>query len=319
MSNQNPVENVIIIGSGPAGLTSAIYTARASLEPLMFEGFLMGGVPGGQLTTTTEVENYPGFPAGISGPELMQQFREQAERFGTRFITQDVEAVDLSKRPFKVTSEGVDYFAKTVIVSTGASARYLGLDSEQRLLNRGVSACATCDGALPAFRNKELIVIGGGDSAMEEALFLTRFASKVYIVHRRDELRASKVMQDRALAHDKIEFIKPALVEEILGEDEVTGIRLRHPDTDVVSERACQGVFLGIGHTPNTSIFAEQLAVDDQGYILTTGKSTLTSVDGVFACGDVQDPTYRQAISAAGSGCTAAIDCERWLESEEAS
>jgi thioredoxin reductase (NADPH) len=273
-------------------------------------------VPGGQLTTTTEVENYPGFPHGISGPELMQQFRQQAERFGTRFLTQDVEAVDLSRRPFRVTSDGVDSFARSVIVSTGASARYLGLDSEKRLLNRGVSACATCDGALPIFRNKELVVVGGGDTAMEEALFLTRFAAKVHIVHRRTELRASKVMQERARANERIAFVLPAVVEEVLGDQEVRGVRLRNPATGEVWEQAVQGVFLGIGHTPNTGVFAGQLALDDKGYIVTQGRSTYTSVAGVFACGDVQDSVYRQAITAAGSGCAAAIDCERWLESQ---
>jgi len=312
-ANSNRVEDVIIIGSGPAGLTAAIYAARADLKPLLFEGFLAGGVPGGQLTTTTEVENYPGFPEGVSGPELMLQFRAQAERFGTRFITQDVESVGFAERPFRVTSEGEDYYARAVIVSTGASARYLGLDSEKRLMNRGVSACATCDGALPVFRNQELIVVGGGDTAMEEALFLTRFASKVHIVHRRDELRASKVMQERARANDKIEFIMPAVVEEVLGEGEVTGVRLRNPVTDEVWEKPICGMFLGIGHSPNTAIFDGQLELDDTGYIVTKGRSTYTNVPGVFACGDVQDSVYRQAITAAGSGCSAAIDCERWL------
>ncbi len=312
-ANSNRVEDVIIIGSGPAGLTAAIYAARADLKPLLFEGFLAGGVPGGQLTTTTEVENYPGFPEGVSGPELMLQFRAQAERFGTRFITQDVESVNFSERPFRVTSEGEDYHARAVIVSTGASARYLGLESEKKLMNRGVSACATCDGALPVFRNQELVVVGGGDTAMEEALFLTRFASKVYIVHRRDELRASSIMQDHARANDKIEFIMPAVVEEVLGDSEVTGVRLRNPVTGEVWEKPVRGMFLGIGHTPNTGIFGDQLALDGTGYIVTEGRSTYTSVAGVFACGDVQDPTYRQAVTAAGSGCTAAIDCERWL------
>jgi thioredoxin reductase (NADPH) len=307
------VENVIIIGSGPAGQTAAIYTARADLSPLMFEGFMAGGSPGGQLMTTTEVENFPGFPEGVTGPDLMSNLHTQAERFGARFITQDVDAVDFSSRPFKITSDCKDYFAWSVIISTGASARYLDLESERRLLNRGVSACATCDGALPLFRDKELVVVGGGDSAMEEALFLTRFAEKVYIVHRREELRASKIMQERVRKHDKISVLMPWIVEEILGEKFVEGVRLRNTSDDGVCVQKCSGVFLGIGHTPNTRIFEEQLQLDDNGYIETYGKSSRTSVDGVFACGDVQDDVYRQAITAAASGCTAAIDCERWL------
>lgn len=310
-------ENVIIIGSGPAGHTAGIYTARANLKPLMFEGFSAGGVPGGQLMITTEVENYPGFPEGVTGPELMTHLRAQSERFGTRIVTQDVEAVDFSKRPFKVTSEGKDYFAKSIIIATGASARYLGLESEKRLMNRGVSACATCDGALPIFRNKELIVVGGGDSAMEEAMYLTRFASKVSIVHRRDQLRASKIMGERAAKNDKIEMVLDTVVEEILGEDQVTAVRLKNVRTNEVFEKPVAGVFLGIGHTPNTSVFAGQLELDETGYIVTKGKSTFTSVDGVFAAGDVQDSVYRQAITAAGSGCQAAIDVERWLEARE--
>ncbi len=307
------IENVIIIGSGPAGQTAALYAARADLSPLMFEGFMAGGSPGGQLMTTTEVENYPGFPEGISGPELMNNLHKQAERFGTRFITQDVDAVDFSRRPFKVTSDGKDYFAWSVIISTGASARYLDIGSERRLLNRGVSACATCDGALPLFRDKELVVVGGGDSAMEEALFLTRFAKKVFIVHRREELRASKIMQERVRHHDNISVLMPWVVEEILGEESVEGVRLRNTADGSTYVQACSGVFLGIGHTPNTRIFEGQLQLDDNGYIETYGKSSQTSVDGVFACGDVQDDVYRQAITAAASGCAAAIDCERWL------
>jgi thioredoxin reductase (NADPH) len=274
---------------------------------------MAGGSPGGQLMTTTEVENYPGFPEGISGPELMNNLHMQAERFGARFITQDVEAVDFSRRPFKVTSDGKDYHAWSVIISTGASARYLDIESEGRLLNRGVSACATCDGALPLFRDKELVVVGGGDSAMEEALFLTRFAEKVYIVHRREELRASKIMQERVRNHDKISVLMPWVVEEILGKEFVEGVRLRNTANDSVHVQECSGVFLGIGHTPNTRIFEEQLQLDENGYIETFGTSSRTSVDGIFACGDVQDDVYRQAITAAASGCTAAIDCERWL------
>ncbi len=311
------IENVIIIGSGPAGQTAAIYTARASLNPLMFEGFVAGGQPGGQLMTTTEVENFPGFPDGVTGPELMQLLRKQAERFGTRFVTQDVDSVDLSERPFRVVSEGQEYVAKSVIISTGASARYLGLESEQRLMNRGVSGCATCDGALPAFRNQELAVIGGGDSAIEEALFLTRFASNVHLVHRRTELRASKYMQERARANEKITFQMPYVVDEVLGEDFVEGLRLRDPNTGDTKNLPCAGMFLGIGHTPNTKLFEGQISLGQDGYIKTEGNSSRTSVEGVFACGDVQDSIYRQAVTAAGSGCAAAIDCERWLEAQQ--
>jgi thioredoxin reductase (NADPH) len=311
-------ENVIIIGSGPAGHTAAIYTARARLQPLMIEGFSAGGLPGGQLMTTTEVENFPGFPNGVSGPELMASLRQQSERFGTRFLTQDVDAVDLSQRPFKITSGGKDYFGHAVIVATGASARYLGLPSEKRLLNRGVSACATCDGALPVFRNQNLIVVGGGDSAMEEATFLTRFAAKVTVTHRRDEFRASKIMLERAKNNDKIELLTPVVIDEILGDDAVRGVRLRNVKTAEVSERAVAGVFMAIGHQPNTGIFAGQLQMDETGYIQTRERSSYTSVEGVFACGDVQDRTYRQAITAAGSGCQAAIDAERWLEGHQA-
>lgn len=312
------IENVIIIGSGPAGHTAAIYSARANLKPLMFEGFSAGGVPGGQLMITTEVENYPGFPEGVTGPDLMVALRKQSERFGTRILTQDVDKVDFSKRPFAVTSEGKTYHAKAVIVATGASARYLGIDSEKRLMNRGVSACATCDGALPLFRNQELVVVGGGDSAMEEAMFLTRFAKKVTIVHRRSEFRASKIMVDRARKNSKIAIMTPYGVDEILGDEQVSGIRLRHLETNKVEEHAIGGVFVAIGHVPNSALFRDQLEMDDTGYLKTRGKSTYTNIDGVFACGDVQDHVYRQAITAAGSGCAAAIDMERWLERHEA-
>jgi len=310
------IENVIIIGSGPAGQTAAIYTARANLSPVMFEGFVAGGQPGGQLMTTTEVENFPGFPEGVTGPELMQLLRKQAERFGTRFFTQDVDSVDLSERPFRVTSEGKEYLAHSLIISTGASARYLGIESEQRLMNRGVSGCATCDGALPAFRNQELAVIGGGDTAIEEALFLTRFASTVHLVHRRTEFRASKYMQDRAREHEKISLQMPYVVDEVLGDEFVEGLRLRNPTNDETKELPAVGMFLGIGHTPNTGLFEGQLTLGENGYIETVDRSSRTSVEGVFACGDVQDSVYRQAITAAGSGCTAAIDCERWLETQ---
>ena len=311
------IENVIIIGSGPAGHTAAIYTSRANLKPLMFEGFMRGGLPGGQLMTTTDVENYPGFPKGVSGPEMMMLFREQSERFGTRIMTQDVDAVDFSVRPFKVTSQGKDYFSRALIIATGASAKYMGLESEKRLMNRGVSACATCDGALPMFRDKELIVVGGGDTAMEEAMFLTRFASKVTLVHRRDVFRASRIMLDRVRQHPKIEVFENTVVDEVLGEEEVTGVLLRNVLTDEVAEKEVAGMFVAIGHQPNTQVFGDALKTDDLGYLITEGKSTRTNIEGVFACGDVQDHVYRQAVTAAGSGCAAAIDCERWLESQE--
>ena len=312
------VEKVIIIGSGPAGHTAAIYTARANLEPLMFEGFSAGGVPGGQLMITTDVENYPGFPAGVSGPELMEAFRKQSERFGTRIITEDVDAVDLSKRPFKVTVNGKDHFTRALIVATGASAKYLGLPSEKRLMNRGVSACATCDGALPIFRNKELVVAGGGDTAMEEANYLTRFASKVWIVHRRDQFRASKIMLERAKKNAKIGLITNAVIDEVLGAEQVSGVRLRNVKSGEVMDKPASGVFMAIGHQPNTSLFVGKLDLDAAGYVKTRGKTTYTSVEGVFAAGDVQDHVYRQAVTAAGSGCAAAIDAERWLESQGA-
>ena len=310
------IENVIIIGSGPAGHTAAVYTARADLNPLMFEGFMAGGLPGGHLMTTTEVENYPGFPEGVSGPEMMTLFRKQSERFGTRLVTQDVDAVDLSVRPYKVTSGGKDYFARALIIATGASAKYMGLESEQRLLNRGVSACATCDGALPVFRGKELVVVGGGDTAMEEATFLTRFASKVTLVHRRDVFRASKIMLDRVRQHPKIDILENTVVDEVLGEDAVTGVRLRNVVTDETTVKEAAGMFVAIGHQPNTGIFGDALETDEMGYLVTEGKSSKTGLEGVFACGDVQDHIYRQAVTAAGSGCMAAIDCERWLEAE---
>ena len=312
------IENVIIIGSGPAGHTAAIYTARANLKPLMFEGFSAGGLPGGQLMTTTEVENYPGFPDGVTGPEMMMAFKGQSERFGTRTLTQDVETVDLSSSPFKVTSDGKEYLAKSVIIATGASAKYIGLESEARLMNNGVSACATCDGALPMFRNKELVVVGGGDTAMEEALFLTRFASKVTLVHRREVFRASKIMLDRVKAHEKIEVLVNTQVAEVLGDEFVTGVRLQNTVSGEQSDIEVAGMFVAIGHQPNTGVFGEQLDLDERGYIVTQPDSSLTNVEGVFACGDVQDHIYRQAVTAAGSGCKAAIDCERWLEANTA-
>lgn len=305
------MRNIVIIGSGPAGLTAAIYSARANLAPLLIEGWQSGG----QLTTTTEVENYPGFAKGIMGPELMKDMRAQAERFGTEFLTGDVSAVTFTQRPFSITIDGEQTVqAKTVIIATGASAIQIGLPNEKRLTGHGVSTCATCDGFF--FRGKELIVVGGGDSAMEEANFLTKFATKVSIIHRRDKLRASKIMQDRSMKNEKISFVWNSVVEDILGDEVVTGVRLKNVVTGKTVAMPCAGVFVAIGHTPNTALFAGQLDMDAKGYLLTK-KSTVTSVPGVFAAGDVQDSTYRQAITAAGSGCMAAIDAERFLESRE--
>ena len=303
-------EKVVIIGSGPAGLTAAIYSARADLKPLMIEGMERGG----QLMLTTDVENYPGFPDGIMGPELMESLHKQAERFGTRIMSSDVTRVDFSQRPFRIWVEEDLYETETVIISTGASARWLGLDSEARLRGHGVSACATCDGFF--FRGKEIAVIGGGDSAAEEALFLTKFASKVYVVHRRDELRASKIMANRLLNHEKVEMVWDSVVEEVLGGDVMTGLRLRNVKTAAISELPVEGMFLAIGHTPNTEVFAGQIDLDEKGYILTDA-NTMTSVPGIFAAGDVADHVYRQAITAAGMGCQAAIDAERWLDEQE--
>ncbi len=309
------IYNVIIIGSGPAGFTAAIYAARANLKPLLFEGQTKGGQPGGQLMLTTDVENYPGFPEGILGPDLMELFRKQAARFGTELIVEDVTVVDFSKRPFKLSASGKDYLAKTVIISTGASANWLNIPSEKVLQGYGVSACATCDGFF--FKNKEVLVVGGGDSAVEEATFLTKFASKVTIIHRRAALRASKIMQDRAHNNKKIDFIWNSTVQEIKdpAQKKVTGAVLKNLSTGQVTEKKCDGIFMAIGHTPNSEIFKGQIRLDPKGYIQVHDGS-LTSVPGVFACGDVQDFKYRQAVTAAGSGCMAALDAERFLEHE---
>jgi thioredoxin reductase (NADPH) len=301
------VENLIIIGSGPAGYTAGLYASRANLDPLLFEGSQRGG----QLMITTDVENYPGFPDGIMGPDLMENFRKQTERFGTRLMTSDVTKVDFSQRPFGVWEGTVEYRANAIIVATGASAQWLGIPGEERLTGRGVSACATCDGFF--FRDKELVVVGGGDTAMEEALFLTKFASKVTVVHRRDEFRASRIMADRVLEHPKVEVSWNTSVSEVLGEDSVTGVTLTDTGTGESRTFATDGVFIAIGHKPNTGIFAGQLALDETGYVVIDDKTTATSVEGVFAAGDVADHVYRQAITAAGTGCQAAIDAERWL------
>ena len=305
------VHNVIVIGGGPAGYTAALYAARANLEPLVIEGFNWGG----QLMITSDVENYPGYADGILGPAMMQDFRRQAERFGTEFITDDVTRVDFSQRPFRVWVGDAEYRAESVIVATGASARQIGLDSERRLQGRGVSYCATCDAAF--FREKIVVVVGGGDSAMEEALFISRFASKVYLVHRREEFRASPIMVDRARANEKVEFVLNKVVTEVLGDPSVTGVRLEDAVTGEQSELETDGLFVAIGHDPNTALFLDQLDHEaDTGYLVTRGKSTATNVDGVFAAGDVQDHVYRQAVTAAGSGCAAALDAERYLSEQ---
>ena len=305
-------ENVVIIGSGPAGLTAALYAARADLKPLVFEGIASGG----QLMITTDVENYPGFPDGIMGPELMDRFRKQAERFGARLMATDVTEVDFSKRPFTVSVGADVHETESVIIATGATARFLGVPGEEQLIGRGVSACATCDGFF--FRDKEILVIGGGDSAMEEALFLTKFASKVTIVHRRDEFRASRIMATRAIEHKKIEVVWNATVDEVLGESGVTGVILRDTITDETTQVATDGVFVAIGHVPNTTLFEGKLDLDQKGYIDLPGPGTMTNVEGVFVSGDVADTVYRQAVTAAGTGCAAAIDAARWLEEAEA-
>jgi thioredoxin reductase (NADPH) len=309
----NDVRDVIIIGGGPAGFTAALYTARANLNPLVIEGFNWGG----QLMITSDVENYPGYPDGVMGPTMMADFRRQAERFGAEFVTDDVTRVDFSERPFRVYVGDEEHRADTIIVATGASARQIGLPSEQTLQGRGVSYCATCDAAF--FRDKVVVVVGGGDSAMEEATFLTRFATKVIVVHRRTEFRASPIMVDRARANEKVEFVLDAVVEEVLGTDEghVTGVRLRDTETGETTEIPADGIFVAIGHDPTTALFLDWLDHDEQGYLVTEPGSTRTNIPGVFAAGDVQDHTYRQAVTAAGSGTMAALDAQRWLEEQQ--
>jgi len=308
--NDKMKRNVIIIGSGPAGLTAAIYTARANLNPIVFEG----NQPGGQLTITTEVENYPGFPKGITGPEMMDLFREQAQRFGAETVFKNVTKVDFSSKPYKVWVGEEEYSSDSVIIATGATARLLGMESEKELFGYGISACATCDGFF--YKDKKVLVVGGGDSALEEAIFLTKFASEVWLVHRRDEFRGSKIMQERALNHPKIKVHWNSVIDEFLGSKEsgLTGVILKDTQTGETREESCDGTFIAIGHTPNTSLFEDIIDLDANNYIETKPGSTETSMPGVFACGDVQDSKYRQAITAAGSGCSAAIDAERYLE-----
>ena len=307
------VKNVVIVGSGPAGHTAAIYAARANLNPYMFEGYMLGGSAGGQLTTTTDVENYPGFPDGVEGPELMQLFRKQSERFGTEMVQEDVIEADLSKSPFTLKTENREVKAHSVIISTGATAKRMGIPNEEKMWNNGMSACAVCDGALPMFRNQPLMVIGGGDTAKEEATYLAKFGSVVYLVHRRDQLRASKIMQERALKHPKLEILWDTVLEDAVGQDYVTGASLKNIKTEEAWQLDVAGIFYAIGHTPNTSIFNGQLDLDDAGYIKLKLGTQETNIEGVFAAGDVHDHIYRQAITAAGTGCAASLEAERWL------
>ena|SRR5437867_1163594 len=308
------IEKVTIIGSGPAGFTAALYAARANLSPLVLEGFKSGGIPGGQLMSTTDVENYPGFPhGGISGPDLMERFREQAREFGARTMQEDVVSVDLSRRPSRVTTTERQVETHALIIATGATAKRLRVPSEERLWSKGISACAVCDGALPIFRNKDLVVVGGGDTAVEEASFLTKFASKVYLVHRRDELRASKILQERALKHPKIEPVWDTVLLDALGTDKVSGAKLQSLRTNDIRTLPCSGIVYAIGHDPNSKFLGGQVDTDSTGYIIVEPHTTQTSAEGVFACGDVVDKVYRQAITAAGTGCMAALDAERWL------
>lgn len=314
------MENVVIIGSGPAGYTAALYTARADLSPVVFEGEPSKDIlPGGQLMTTTEIENFPGFPKGVSGPDLMDLIKAQAERFGARCLLETVTRVDLSTRPFQIDAGGKTWETKSLIIATGASVKYLGLPSETRFMNKGVSGCATCDGALPRFRNQPIVVVGGGDTAMEESLFLAKFAGRVHVIHRRDQFRASKIMAERVKTHDKITVEWNSVVEEVLGNDAdgVTGVRLKDTQTGATRELACAGYFAAIGHKPNTDLFVGQLALRPNGYLITRPDSSQTDIPGVFAAGDVQDHVYRQAVTAAGSGCMAALDCTHWLEAQE--
>jgi len=310
----NRVEKLVIVGSGPAGHTAAIYSARADLSPLMFEGFMAGGVAaGGQLTTTNDVENYPGFPEGVNGPEMMDLFRQQSLRFGTRILTETVERVDLSRRPFRVTASSGETLTETLIVATGATARRLGIPGEELFWQQGISACAVCDGALPIFRNKVLMVVGGGDTAVEEATHLTKFGTEVIVVHRRDTLRASKIMQQRLLSHPKIRMRWDSVAEEALGDDALKSVRIRNVKSNETNVVEVEGRFYAIGHIPNTGFLDGQLELDDAGYIVTTPGTTRTSVEGVFAAGDVQDKVWRQAVTAAGTGCMAALEVERFL------
>lgn len=308
------MEKVVVIGSGPAGLTACIYLSRAMLSPLCIEGFIAGGVAGGQLMTTTEIENFPGFPEGITGPELMMKIKAQAEKYGTRFLSEDVVKVNLKEKPFKIESSGRVIEAESLIIATGATAKKLNLPSEAKLWNKGISACAVCDGGLPFFRNQALAVVGGGDTAMEEALYLTHFASEVLLIHRRDASRASKAMQQKVITHPKIKILWDSVVEDALGENFLEGIKVKNLKTGKLEEIKVRGLFYAIGHKPNVDFLDGQVEVDSEGYIITKPDSSQTSVEGVFACGDVKDKKFRQAITAAGSGCIAALECERFLQ-----